>query len=217
MVEITFVRHGQASFGADDYDKLSPLGHQQADWLGQHLAASGQQFDRIICGGHLRHRETLAGIQKSLNHAAVIEDKRLNEMSYHTMELALQAQTGMAVATDQPAAAANFARVMAAWENDEIADIPERYQTFQTRILAALADHARPAEHILIVSSGGPVGVTMRHILGLDLAAMIQVILRTHNASYSRFAVFEGGYHLVQFNGVAHLEPAARRHALTYI
>ena len=34
MGTLYLVRHGQASFGADDYDQLSPLGHQQALRLG---------------------------------------------------------------------------------------------------------------------------------------------------------------------------------------
>ena len=43
-----------AQSGATDeasYDRLSPLGLQQARWLGEHLAATGQGFDRVIAGG----------------------------------------------------------------------------------------------------------------------------------------------------------------------
>ena len=38
MPEFFLVRHGQASFGADNYDKLSALGHRQARWLGGYFA-----------------------------------------------------------------------------------------------------------------------------------------------------------------------------------
>ena len=34
---IYLIRHGQASFGADDYDVLSPTGIRQAEILGDHL------------------------------------------------------------------------------------------------------------------------------------------------------------------------------------
>ena len=217
MGEITFIRHGQASYGAANYDMLSPLGHQQSEWLGQHLGQTGHGFDRVVCGTLRRHRETLAGIQKTLKHAETLEDERLNEMSYFAMERAFEAQTGRALPENPEQAAAYFADVMAAWESGRLNGAPETYASFQARILGALADHAREGEHVLIVSSGGPVGVTMRHVLGLDLNAVVNVILRTHNASYSRFALFQGGYHLVQFNGVAHLEAAHRRHALTYL
>ena len=217
MAEITFVRHGQASFGEANYDKLSPLGHQQSAWLGDHFKASGHQFDRVICGTLRRHRETLAGMQKSLNHPVIEEDERLNEMSYFAMERAYEAATGEPLPQDAEAAALYFSRVMHAWERDEISDIPESFTSFQSRILSAIADHSRDGQHLLMISSGGPLGVAMRDALGLDMAAMTTIILRNHNASYSRFARFENRYQLVQFNGIAHLEDPSRQHALTYI
>lgn len=217
MGEITFIRHGQASYGAANYDKLSPLGHQQSAWLGDHLRASGHRFDRIVCGTLRRHRETLAGIQQSLNHPAVAEDARLNEMSFFALERAFEAFKGTPLPQGHEHAARNFSQVMLAWEAEEIPDVDERYCDFKARILAAVADHSREGEHLLVVSSGGPLGVAMREVLGLDLAAMTNVILRTYNASYSRFAILEGRHNLMQFNGVAHLEAADRRHALTYL
>ena len=41
MSTILLVRHGQASFGAADYDNLSPTGHEQSRVLGAALAARG--------------------------------------------------------------------------------------------------------------------------------------------------------------------------------
>jgi len=217
MGEITFIRHGQASYQAVNYDKLSPLGHQQSAWLGQHLAASGQRFDRVICGSLRRHRETLAGIQTSLNHSDVTQDERLNEMSFSAMVQAFEAATGDTLPDDPACAADNFIRIMQAWCADEIPDVPETYNAFSTRIIAALRDHSQIGQHVLFISSGGPVGIIMRAALGLDLAATFNVILRTHNASYSRFVLREGQLEVVQYNGIAHLETAERRHALTFL
>ena len=39
------IRHGQASFGADDYDVLSPVGVRQSQALGEHLAQLGVRLD----------------------------------------------------------------------------------------------------------------------------------------------------------------------------
>ncbi|NWD90503.1 phosphoglycerate mutase family protein, partial [Pseudomonas sp. K5002] len=50
MGSIYLIRHGQASFGADDYDVLSPIGVQQAQVLGRHLAELGLGFDRCLSG-----------------------------------------------------------------------------------------------------------------------------------------------------------------------
>ena len=56
------VRHAQASFGTDDYDRLSELGHRQSRWLGEYLAERQLTFDRVVTGTLRRHRETLEGI-----------------------------------------------------------------------------------------------------------------------------------------------------------
>jgi len=45
MGSIFLIRHGQASFGAENYDVLSPLGHQQSEALGDHLGQLGTRFD----------------------------------------------------------------------------------------------------------------------------------------------------------------------------
>src|ERR1700743_3002247 len=55
---IYLIRHGQASFGADDYDVLSPTGVRQAQILGQHLAELGLSFDRCLAGDLRRQQDT---------------------------------------------------------------------------------------------------------------------------------------------------------------
>jgi broad specificity phosphatase PhoE len=55
---IYLIRHGQASFGADDYDVLSPTGIRQAEILGQHLAELGISFDRCLAGDLRRQQHT---------------------------------------------------------------------------------------------------------------------------------------------------------------
>ena len=216
MGQITFIRHGQASHGAADYDKLSPLGHQQSDWLGQYLRASEQRFDRVVCGTLRRHRETLAGIQSSLNHPTVSEDARLNEMSFFPMAIAYEQVFGALPAAPE-AAEENFVRVMQAWVKGDIPDAPESYGEFSARILAAVNEIAASDDHVLVVSSGGVKGVAVRQALGLDLLGMTQIILRTYNASISRFSQTPRGFQLMQFNLVPHLESPTRRHALTYL
>ena len=59
MAELVLVRHGQASFGADDYDRLSELGWQQSRWLGEYFRERGAAFDLILRGSLRRHAETL--------------------------------------------------------------------------------------------------------------------------------------------------------------
>ncbi|NWD72848.1 histidine phosphatase family protein [Pseudomonas gingeri] len=58
MGSIYLIRHGQASFGADDYDVLSPTGVRQAQILGRHLAELGLSFDRCLAGDLRRQQDT---------------------------------------------------------------------------------------------------------------------------------------------------------------
>ena len=69
MPTLTLVRHGQASFGAADYDNLSPLGHRQSVRLGEYLGAKGLAFDAVLVGTLKRHAQTLAGIQEGMKSA----------------------------------------------------------------------------------------------------------------------------------------------------
>ncbi len=62
MGTLYLVRHGQASFGAADYDNLSDLGHQQAVRLGEYFKSKGLQFDCVLMGSLRRHAQTYAGI-----------------------------------------------------------------------------------------------------------------------------------------------------------
>ena len=58
MATIYLIRHGQASFGADDYDKLSDLGCRQARVVGEYLRDCQITFDAVYSGDLLRQRET---------------------------------------------------------------------------------------------------------------------------------------------------------------
>jgi broad specificity phosphatase PhoE len=58
MTEIYLIRHGQASFGSDDYDRLSELGLRQCQVLRRHLHEQQVKFEAAYSGPHLRQRQT---------------------------------------------------------------------------------------------------------------------------------------------------------------
>ena len=62
MGTLYLVRHGQASFGAADYDQLSPLGTRQCQALGEYLAERGLQFEAVLRGSLRRHVQSLAAL-----------------------------------------------------------------------------------------------------------------------------------------------------------
>lgn len=58
MSKLYFFRHAQASFLAEDYDQLSPLGIQQSTTLGEYLVKKDFHFDKIFIGPLLRQKKT---------------------------------------------------------------------------------------------------------------------------------------------------------------
>ena len=66
MAELLLVRHGQASFGAADYDKLSELGVEQSRALGRWWSSCQLQVDSLMAGTMRRHRETAEGAMIAL-------------------------------------------------------------------------------------------------------------------------------------------------------
>ena len=69
MGKLYLVRHGQASFGADDYDVLSALGHRQSVRLGEYFKSKGVTFDAALAGTMNRHIQTFAGICEGMGAA----------------------------------------------------------------------------------------------------------------------------------------------------
>ena len=74
---------------------------------------------------------------------------------------------------------------------------------------------ANPGRPVLCVTSAGVIGMVVRHLLRLDPRRMAHILLPIMNTSVHRFHVTPHGTFLAGFNGVPHLEAAARAHART--
>lgn len=93
MGTLYLVRHGQASFGADDYDQLSPLGREQAVRLGSHWRAQGKRFDAVLTGTLRRHQQTFEGIAEGLQiQPEALTLSGLNEYDSHALIAAIHPQ-----------------------------------------------------------------------------------------------------------------------------
>jgi len=219
MGEIVFVRHGQASFGTDDYDRLSPLGWQQARWLGEHLARDGWRFDRAIMGGMRRHRETASAMAEGLDLPEFGVAPDLNEMNFNQLQTdAVRAGLADAFAMQQPDTyAAEFIKILVGWEAGSFKTDHEPFEEFEARIQSGVADAMIDGQSVLIVSSGGPKAMVMRRVLGLSTAKAAELTLGVINSSVSRFDVRQGDLRLGEFNTTPHLAGADRAHARTYI
>ena len=219
MAELVLVRHGQASFGADDYDKLSELGWRQSRWLGEYYAQRGVVFDRVVGGSLRRHVETLAGIGEGMGRAlAGDEDARLNEYDSHALLRAHMKGNPMPEGDDRREHFRVLRAAMYDWTDGTLAGAPhEPFTEFRGRVLAALsAVRSGAATRVLVVSSGGPISTILAEVLGMPPRGVVDLNLQTRNTGISELQAGASRIHCVSFNNVPHLDRPDRAGALTY-
>jgi len=219
MAELVLVRHGQASFGADDYDRLSELGWRQSRWLGEYFAERGIAFDRVVRGSLRRHAETLAGITEGCGRPLEgAEDARLNEYDSHALLNAHLKGGPMPKGDDRREHFRILREAMYAWTDGTLAGAPhEPFAEFRGRVLGALGDlRSGAAKRVLVVSSGGPISTILAEVLGMPLRGVVDLNLQTRNTGITELQAGANRIHCVSFNNVPHLDRPDRTGALTY-
>jgi broad specificity phosphatase PhoE len=230
MGEIWLIRHGQASFGAADYDRLSELGFEQSRRLGRWLADSGQRFDLAVTGSHRRHRETAESCLDALNsHCARIEDSGLDE--YNHREMLSRYEPGLATpqavrefidAQSNPRRAFQelFAAAFARWIGGKHdAEYRESFAGFRRRCLEALhlrIVEAGRSERIIIFTSGGPIAIIAQSVLGLPDDRVAALNFSLVNAAVTTLFFGSSGLTLSTLNSFQHLEGSPSGRLVTY-
>jgi broad specificity phosphatase PhoE len=211
MSNLYLVRHGQASFGAEDYDNLSELGHKQAVRLGEYFKQKGLQFDAVLTGTLRRHAQTWAGIAQGAGLAhEPLQWPGLNEYDSHAVIETIHPYK--LDKPDTPEMYRHHFRLLkdglTQWMNGVVSPkgMPT-YDEFQHGVVSAL-EHVRKNHtgNVLIVSSGGPISTAVGHILGTTPEKTIELNLRIRNCSITEFAYTPKRHMLVTYNTLPHLE-----------
>lgn len=219
MAQITLVRHGQANSGSSDergYDKLSPLGHEQAAWLGDHMRETHQAFDSVYCGTLRRHIETANGM-KADGFAPITQDARLNELAYFDLSNAYEIYSNAPIPTTREEFVEHMPCLFTAWKEGRLNDVPESFNAFEDRVNASLEEIAARSDRALVVTSGGLIAMVSKQILDLDIPSWARMCLSIMNTSTHRVSRIGQTLALTQFNNIAHLEQTGRHHAQTHI
>jgi broad specificity phosphatase PhoE len=226
------IRHGQASYGSADYDRLSSMGETQARALGERLDVAGLAgLDAIHSGPMTRQRDTLRVARESAARAghAIGDGDVIGELAeYPAFEL-LRAAMPKLIAEEPSLAPIRdgagdpalidraFWLLITRWSRDELhADGVERITEFTDRVRrgieAIIARH--PGGRAAVVTSGGPIGIAILLALGITGERAIAIGRQIRNASVSEFRYRSRGFawrpddfSLVAFNHVAHLSP----------
>jgi broad specificity phosphatase PhoE len=235
MAQLFLVRHAQAAFGTDNYDRLTDLGHQQARWLGDYFQERGDRFDQVVAGSLRRHRETVEGVAAAgVPMPPTRIESALDEYDADRVIAAWQDMTGpRAPAPASPAptskhdAAArtqHFRRLrdaLDAWSTGRLT-VPD-HRSFaeftngaQGAFERAWQDLAERDARILVVSSGGPIAALITHHLVSPPATFVALNLQIRNASVAEFRINRRGAQLVSINTVPHLDTRERRAFITW-
>ena len=221
MGTLFLVRHGQASFGTADYDRLSDLGERQCRRLGEYFAARGQRFQAVVRGTLRRQAQSLDALQQGLGELPEVQVfPGLNEYDSAAVVRAIHPEP--LPADKSPEAYRHHFKVLrqglAAWMEGRTAPVGmPSYAEFAAGIVAVL-DHVRqqPDGDVLMVSSGGPISTAIGQVLGMPAAGTIELNLRIRNSAVTEFSFNPKRHVLHSFNTLPHLEGDAYAGWVTY-
>ncbi|SEI50146.1 histidine phosphatase family protein [Pseudomonas sp. NFR16] len=235
MGSIYLIRHGQASFGADDYDVLSPTGYRQAEILGAHLAQLGLKFDRCVSGSLFRQRHTAETALAQLNAAgleipALEIDPAFNEFDAEGVIRALLP----AMLPDEPEAlevmrnAAHnraefqrlFALIIGRWLGGEH-DTPalQSWLAFVAQVrsgLDSILDSAAANDRIAVFTSGGTITALLHLITRMPATQAFELNWQIVNTSLNQLRFRGREVTLASFNSHAHLQLMKAPELITY-
>ncbi len=222
MPIIYLVRHAQASFGAEDYDRLSELGRQQARWLGEHFAEQGLTFRKVLAGTLVRQRDTARVITDTMG-AAGAQIGRHAGLDEYPAESLYRAYARREPREHQRADYRDYWRTfraaMEAWAADGLSGVPETWDEFGARVRDALAHAVEGAardDAVLVVSSGGAIGRAVADITSSPARVAIELNLQFRNSAFCELIAGGGSLRLLSFNSMPHLDRAQRRNSITF-
>ncbi|KJK03523.1 phosphoglycerate mutase [Pseudomonas sp. 21] len=235
MGSIYLIRHGQASFGADDYDVLSATGVRQAEILGEHLASLGLRFDRCVAGDLRRQRHTAEAVMGRLNEAGIATpsleiDSAFNEFEADAvirahlpdlLEIEPQALHIMRNAADHRAEFQRlFSTVIARWvsgdhDKDGLVSWAEFLDTVHGG-LKRLLESASGKDNIGVFTSGGTITAVLQMITGIPPLNAFELNWQIVNTSLNRLKFRGSEVALASFNSHVHLELLKAPELITY-
>jgi broad specificity phosphatase PhoE len=225
-MDLYLVRHAQASFGATDYDRLSPLGERQAARLGTWMARQRCCPELVATGTLRRHTQTAegclksAGIEVPLLVAPGLDEFDSDEViARHVPALSSRDALLAQLATEQ-----NPSRAFQTLLNAAIArwsggahdtDYHTAWPVFRAQVLDAFDTLTRDAaREVWLFSSGGPISVIVAALLGVPPTRCFELCWPLVNTSVTRIRVGRSTRQLVSYNTWSHFDSYDDQHQL---
>jgi broad specificity phosphatase PhoE len=234
MSSLTLVRHGQASFFAEDYDRLSALGEKQAALLGEHWAKRGPAFDEVYYGPRARQRQTAEIVGERYRQAGrpwpepvllpELDEYDLAGLVEHLIPDLLGRDPGFGDLVESYQRCTGegeekfrtflrmFEALLRHWQTAPHAiEGVESWAAFRDRVRRGLDRiRSRPGNgrRVAAFTSGGFIGTAVHLATGAPDDVALEVNWRVRNCSLTDFIFTRGRLTLDTFNSVPHLEDA---------
>lgn len=234
MGAIYLVRHGQASFGAADYDCLSDLGVEQSRLLGRWFADCEQRFDRAVSGGLKRHNQTAEACLGAMPEHLRPKDECWKDAGfeeYDHREVLIRYRPDFAdgestkrllAQSDNPRKAFQkfFAEAMARWmDGKHDAEYRESWAQFQKRCNDAMqrcAEQTASAQNTVVFTSGGAIAAIVQALLGVSASSAAMLNFGLVNSAVTKLLCQPGRVSLSYMNAFPHLERGGQPQNITY-
>lgn len=227
MATIYLIRHGQASFGTEDYDRLSPLGYRQAEVLGHYLRDCGIEFDAVYSGDLLRQRETarlaLASQAREVPHHI---DRRFNEIQNdeqveHLVPKLVETHPGVQQLMERgPTSSKDYQKLIDAvfnyWVSPQC-DEPriQSWSDYSGGVRDAMSEVMQVqggGKTLGIFTSGGTIATIVAQVLGLSGEETYQFYEPVFNCSISQLFYSSQRVSLSYFNDRSFLQLLGNHH-----
>jgi len=230
MGAIYLVRHGQASFGAANYDQLSPLGMEQTHLLGQWQQQSALPLTHVVMGPAQRHRQSAEQFQQgSGSQLEPLLIQGLNEFDHeqvffrHRPDLEDRAQFMAYMSqSGHPRRAYQelFSAAVERWLSGQYDhDYAETWPAFRERCwqgLQQLVQQCGSSQDIWVFTSGGPITAICQQLLAIPDQTIFNLNWALLNAGVTKLLYSGNRISLSYLNNCAHLEQHRRPELLTY-
>lgn len=184
MTTIYLIRHGQASFGAESYDKLSPNGELQAKLLGQYFNKILKEEPYVVAGSMQRHQQTAnLALAECFPEASIVTDHAWNEFNHQQVFAKYDARFNEPHLLKQDVAkeispraylAKIFEGAISRWTDGEYHhEYDESWPHFKARVEDTLQNlcnelaQTKP-RYAVVFTSGGVISVAVGKLLGLS-------------------------------------------------
>jgi broad specificity phosphatase PhoE len=207
MPIVLLVRHGQASFGGDDYDRLSDLGRRQAERTGRWLVDRGLRRPVAMHGSLRRQRDTAA---LALDAAGLRVEPRIDPRWDEYDHIDLVRRYAAAHGSEEPRSSGEFQGLLdsalTAWvEHGDEGGWP----AFSAGVAGALRELVQGLEHgqdAVVFTSAGVIATVCADLLGTGVAGLVALNRVAVNGAVTKLAVGRSGSTLLTFNEHTHLD-----------